>query len=284
MIQIEDLTFTYAGAARPAIQSLTFTVERGEIFGFLGPNGAGKSTTQKILIGLLKDYRGKALLMGKDLNQWKSDLYERIGVSFEFPNHYLKLTGLENLNYFRALYQRETCSPAALLEKVDLTEAANMAVSQYSKGMKNRLSLARSLLNNPELLFLDEPTSGLDPGNARRIKDLIKMQKAEGRTVFLTTHDMSAAEELCDRVVFLVQGSIRLIDKPAELKLRYGKAIVRVTYQSGNGTQHLDFDLQGLGHDPKFLQLLRDQKIETIHTLEASLDEIFIRVTGHRLT
>ena len=187
MINVTDLTFTYSSATEPAIRSLGFTIEPGEIFGFLGPSGAGKSTTQKILIGLLRDYQGRISVMDNDLAIWGPDYYERIGVSFEIPNHYTKLTGIENLPYFGSLYEGAIENPQTLLETVGLENDGDMLVSQYSKGMKNRLNVARSMIHNPELLFLDEPTAGLDPVNGRRIIDLIKAQKDQGKTIFLTT-------------------------------------------------------------------------------------------------
>ena len=284
MIDVQDATFAYAGKDRPAIDGLSFRIERGEVFGFLGPSGAGKSTTQKILIGLLKGYQGQITVLGRDLNTWHADYYERIGVSFEFPNHFLKLTALENLTYFAALYSGPTRPPMELLELVGLGEDGRVPVSQYSKGMKNRLTVARALLHNPELLFLDEPTSGLDPVNARRIKDLIKAQQNAGKTVFLTTHNMSVAEELCDRVAFIVDGQIRLIDAPRALKLQHGKALVRVEYQAGPAAQQCDFPMAGLGHNAGFVELLRREHVQTIHSQEASLEDIFLEVTGRTLT
>ncbi len=283
MINVENLTFTYPKTSKPAAEGLAFNIEKGEIFGFLGPSGAGKSTTQKVLIGLLKDYEGTISVLGKDLKKWKSDYYERVGVSFELPNHYLKLTGIENLTYFGSLYRNKTEPPQTLLDLVGLNGDGGRLVSQYSKGMKNRLSVARSLLNNPELIFMDEPTAGLDPGNARRIKELIKAQKKVGRTVFLSTHDMTVADELCDQVAFIVDGKIALIDRPRELKLRYGERRVRIEYRADNGTRHQEFPLEGLGGNVEFLTLLARDDIQTIHTLEATLEDIFIRVTGRIL-
>ncbi len=212
MITVENLSFTYHKAVKPALKGLHFEIAHGEIFGFLGPSGAGKSTMQKILIGLLKDFQGQVSVFGKDLKDWQSDYYERVGVSFEFPNHYLKLTALENLRYFAALYGNATKEPRRLLERVGLGEDGDKPVAQFSKGMKNRLNVARALLHDPELLFLDEPTTGLDPVNARLIKELIEEQRSAGKTVFLTTHNMTVADELCDRVGFIVDGEVRLID------------------------------------------------------------------------
>jgi fluoroquinolone transport system ATP-binding protein len=283
MIDVKDLTFTYPKATRSTLQRMSFSIERGELFGFLGPSGAGKSTTQKILIGLLKNYPGLVSVFGKSLADWKSDYYERIGVSFEFPNHFLKLTALENLTYFSRLYSGPTESPYTLLELVGVAADGHMPVSHYSKGMKNRLSVARALLHQPPLIFLDEPTAGLDPVNARRVKELIKAQQQVGKTVFLTTHDMTVADELCDRVAFIVEGQIKLIDHPRELKLRYGQARVRVEYRGLNGTESREFPLAGLGENAEFLDLLRDQQVQTLHTLEASLDEVFIQVTGREM-
>lgn len=284
MIDVRDLSYTYSGAALPAVDALEFGVARGEIFGLLGPNGAGKSTTQKILVGLLREYRGAVSVLGRPLSRWGPDYYERIGVAFEFPNHYLKLTGTENLTYFRALYAGRTLAPQELLDQVDLADSGRMPVSRYSKGMKKRLSVARALLNDPEVLFLDEPTAGLDPVSARRIKALIRSQRDRGKTVFLTTHDMVVADQLCDRVAFVVDGAIRLVETPRELKLRYGEARVRVEYGLDGRIEEREFGLAGLGDDAEFVRLLREREVQTIHTLEATLEDVFIQVTGRRLT
>ncbi len=284
MIKVRELTFTYPGSARPALKQLSFSVERGEILGFLGPSGAGKSTTQKILIGLLKDYQGDVSVFGQDLRSWRSEYYERIGVSFELPNHYLKLTALENLNYFRSLYDGETEDPNNLLDMVGLGDDGALRVSQFSKGMKNRLNFARSLLNKPELVFFDEPTTGLDPVSARRIKDIILEKKRDGRTIFLTTHDMVAATELCDRVAFIIEGEVKLIDSPRNLMLTHGARKVRVEYQVDHGVEQQEFPMEDLGRNEDFLRLLRTDSVQTIHTEEATLEKVFIEVTGRRLS
>ncbi len=284
MIQANHLTFTYAGRSEPAIEGVTFQIERGEIFGLLGPSGAGKSTTQKILIGLLKAYHGRVVVFGRDLKAWGPQYYERVGVSFELPNHYLKLSALENLAYFRSLYAGETEEPERLLEWVGLERDGMKRVSEFSKGMRNRLNVARALLHRPELLFLDEPTAGLDPVNARRIKALIQQKREEGTTIFLTTHDMTVADELCDRVAFIVDGRIQLIDAPRALKLRYGKRLVRVEYGANGSLQSEEYPLDGLADNAGFLGVLRGEAVQTIHTQETTLEEIFIDVTGRRLT
>lgn len=283
MISVKDLTFQYAGTHTPAVRDLNFEVRPGEIFGFLGPSGAGKSTTQKALTGILTGYQGSVTVLGRDLSAWGSDLYEKIGISFELPNHFLKLTGRENLAYFSALYRSETEKPEDLLRRVGLEADADSLVGQYSKGMKNRLTVARALLHRPRLLFLDEPTSGLDPVNARSIKDLILEQRAAGVTVFLTTHDMRVADELCDRVALIVEGAIRVVDTPRALKLRFGRPSVQVEFGANGHTRRAEYELAGLGENADFLTLLRSGQVQTLHTQEATLEDVFIQVTGRQL-
>jgi fluoroquinolone transport system ATP-binding protein len=284
MLDVRNLSYTYAGREQRAVNDISFHIRQGEIFGFLGPSGAGKSTTQRILIGLLQGYQGEVQVMGKDLKQWGADYYEQIGVSFELPNHYQKLTALENLEFFRSLYAGKTEDPRRLLELVGLSDDTHTRVAQFSKGMQMRLNVARALLNQPQLLFLDEPTSGMDPVNGRKIKDLIRHQKQEGRTVFLTTHNMTVADELCDRVAFIVDGQIAVIESPRELKLQQGTRQVQIEYHVNGHIEHADFALDGLGGNDAFLNLLNKERIETIHTQEASLEDVFIQVTGRSLT
>lgn len=285
VIQVRGLTFSYPKSPEPAVRGMDFTVGRGEIFGFLGPSGAGKSTTQKLLIGLLRGYGGEATVWGRAPLAWGPDYYQRIGVSFELPNHYQKLTGLENLEFFASLYGGTTADPMALLDAVGLSGDAATRVGKYSKGMQMRLTFVRALINNPELLFLDEPTSGLDPVNARKVKDIVLDLKASGRTIFLTTHDMATANELCDRVAFVVDGRIVALDTPAELRIARSRRQVRVEFRGDDrGLQHADFAMDGLADDAAFHQLLREHHIETMHSREASLDDVFVEVTGRRLT
>jgi fluoroquinolone transport system ATP-binding protein len=284
MINVRNLSFTYPEGETPAVRKVDFHIEPAEVFGFLGPSGAGKSTTQKILIGLLKGYQGAVTVMDRALPAWGPDLYEKIGVTFELPNHYLKLTGLENLNYFRSLYQTETEDPQELLAMVGLEEDADKKVSDYSKGMQMRLNFVRGLINKPRLLFMDEPTTGLDPVNAANIKDIIRGLQAAGVTIFLTTHDMTVADELCDRVAFIVDGEIALIDPPKDLKLRYGQREVAVEFRSDGHVEQRLFPLDGLADNPAFLDILRHNEVETIHSQETTLERVFIQVTGRELT
>jgi fluoroquinolone transport system ATP-binding protein len=282
-IDVKNLEFTYPKSNKKAVDGVSFSIKNGEIFGFLGPNGAGKTTTQKVIIGLLKGYNGNVKILDKDLESWKTDLYNRIGVGFELPNHYQKLTALENLELFASFYRGKTMQPMDLLKMVDLEKDANDRVGTFSKGMKSKLNFARSLLNDPKVWFLDEPTTGLDPVGRRLIKDIILQKRKEGKAIFLTTHNMNDADELCDRVGFIVDGKLTLIESPRELKIRHGKKIVKVEYLNNGELIKQDFDLKDLADNKAFLSLLRSGKVQTLHTAEATLDEIFIKATGRQL-
>jgi fluoroquinolone transport system ATP-binding protein len=281
-IEVRSLSFGYQPTTT-TLQGLDFSVQKGEVFGFLGPSGSGKTTTQKILIGLLKGFEGEVKIQGKSIRDWGFDLYETIGVSFEMPNHYLKLTAEENLRYFAGLYSSATELPQTVLEWVGLAEHGKKPVMEFSKGMRNRLTLARALLHKPRLLFLDEPTAGLDPGTAHQIKLRLQELQESGTTLFLTTHNMNVAEELCDRVGFLVDGKLALVDSPRALKLAYGRRSVRVEWREENNTQQEEFALEGLADNQAFQSRLRAPGLQTIHTQETTLEEIFLQVTGKML-
>jgi len=283
-IDAADLAYCYPGRTEPAVRGITFRVERGEVFGFLGPSGAGKSTTQKVLIGLLRDFSGGVEILGRRLPDWGRDLYRRIGVSFELPSHYHKLTAVENLRLFADLYGGAERDPLDLLARLGLEGDAGVRAGQFSKGMLMRLNVARALLHRPEIVFLDEPTAGMDPANARRVKELIREERGEGRTVFLTTHDMTVADELCDRVAFLAGGRIAALDSPRNLKLRHGRRVLRVEVRRDGRLAAREFPIEGLAADDGFRALLDGgDDIETVHTQEATLEDIFLDVTGQAL-
>ncbi|MDN5320851.1 MAG: fluoroquinolone transport system ATP-binding protein [Thermococcaceae archaeon] len=271
----------YYGDVR-GVENLSFEVEEGEIYGFLGPNGAGKTTTVKILVKIIKDYTGEVKVFGKDLREWGKDYYNKIGVSFEFPAVYSRLTALENLQFFASFYKKHL-DPMEVLKMVGLDKEANQLVAGFSKGMKKKLDLARALLPDPDILFLDEPLEGLDPASARKIKDLLLEMKRSGKTVFLTTHNMYVADELCDRVAFIVDGAVRLVDNPSELKVKMGKRLVKVEYVEDGNVKTAEFPLEGIGQNEEFLNILRNHEIRRINTEEPTLEEIFLKVTGRRL-
>ena len=280
MIQVRELGFSYT--KQPFIEKTSFEVHPGEILGFLGPSGAGKSTLQKILTGLLPGYRGSVCVNGEEVARHGQRFYEQIGVDFEFPSLYEKLSGRENLLFFSSLYSKRR-DPDALLAAVGLTQDAAKKVSDYSKGMKSRLNFIKALLHNPVLLFLDEPTSGLDPSNARVMKDMILEEKKNGKTVILTTHNMYDATELCDRVAFIVDGRIKALDTPRSLIMRRGASKIIYTYLQDGREISAETPLRQTGQDDMLQQVIFENRLLSIHSAEPTLNDIFIDITGRQL-
>lgn len=279
MFVVEDLRFRYPKNREETLQGVNFSIQPGEIFGLLGPSSVGKSTTQKVLIKLLTGYEGRVLYRGKDLKSYDKNIYNEVGVGFEVPTHFSKLTAEENLKFFSQLYE-STMSIGELLKRVGLYEDRKKPVAEFSKGMKVRLNFIRAFLNSPQFLFLDEPTNGLDPGNARILKDMIREFQAEGGTVLLTTHLMSDVDELCDRVAFMADGKIVEIDNPKNLKLKHGERKVAVEYWEGDQARLETFPLDQLGDNARFLEIIRHKQIVTMHSKETTLEDIFIKLTG----
>jgi len=284
MITVDNLVFRYDSRSPDVVKDISFNIDRGEVFGFLGPSGAGKSTAQKIITGQLKNYSGSVKIEGEEIKTAARTIYNRIGVAFEFPNLYEKLTAVENLRLFGSFYNREIIDPESLLRMVNLFDDRNTLAGSFSKGMKMRLNFARSIMHRPELLFLDEPTSGLDPVNAKMVKDIILELRSNGTTIFLTTHNMHDADSLCDRLALIDNGLLIIAGTPADLKQQYGERSVKVTLNNLNGRSVKEFDLSGIGSNQLFLDALNSSGLETIHTCEASLEDIFCKVTGHTLT
>lgn len=286
MIKVENLRHDYEGKGKYAVDGVSFEVGQGRIFGFLGPSGAGKSTVQNILTGLLPLQEGEASLAGVPVRKLTPKSFNRIGYSFEHPNLYGKLTAWENLSFYASLFDVPTLDPLALLERVGLAASAHKRVSQYSKGMKQRLLFVRSIMHRPDILFLDEPESGLDPATATVIKGMIREERDRGAAILLTTHNMYAADELCDRVAFMHEGKILAEGSPRELKLRYGKRTVRVELKTGGAAGAagaLEFDPDEPAGAEGLATALRSGRMETIHSSEATLEAIFIRLTGRGL-
>lgn len=275
-VTVEDLRVRYRGATADAVAGVTFHVTTGEVFGLLGPNGSGKSTTQRVLTRLLRSFSGRVEVLGRTLTGWGADYYERIGVGFEQPAAFTRLTGRENLHAFARLHRRPTRDVDELLAALGLDAAADRQVRTWSKGMRVRLDLARALLHHPDLLFLDEPTSGLDPVQRGAVHDLIRATAAEGTTVLLTTHDMDAAERLCDRVAFLSRGRLAALGTPHDLLHRQGAPLATVRYREGDAVrvERLTTD------DPRLADLVRRVPVQSVHTDDPSLTDVFAAVTG----
>lgn len=295
MLLVKNLFFSYS--KKPFIENMNFIVEKGEIFGFLGPSGAGKTTLQKILTGLITSYQGSVKLGGVECREHDNRFYENIGVDFEFSTLYEKLSARQNLEFFSSLYKKRTKNISEMLAGVGLQHDADKKVSDFSKGMKSRLNFVKALLHDPQILFLDEPTSGLDPSNSRLMKDMILQQKGKGKTIFLTTHNMSDAAELCDRVAFIVNGGIKALDSPRNLIMRKGAAKVTYTYLNQQAPKDevplssafSDAELRGeclmarTSEDILLSNLIKENRLQSIHSSEPDLNDIFIDVTGRAL-
>lgn len=280
MIQVNNLYFSYT--AKPFIEAMSFTVNKGEIFGFLGPSGAGKSTLQKILLGMLPGYRGLAVVNGTECRHHTNRFYQDIGVDFEFSTMYEKLSARENLEFFASLYEKNKRPIEELLERVGLQNDADKRVADFSKGMKSRLNFVKALLHDPALLFLDEPTSGLDPTNNRMMKDMILEEKKGGKTILLTTHNMQDATELCDRVAFIVNGEIYALDSPHNLIMSKGAARVTYTWME-QGEHTASCAIDRLSDDEMLQRLIAQNRLKSIHSSEPTLNDIFMEITGRTL-
>jgi ABC-2 type transport system ATP-binding protein len=281
-IAVEGLMYKYGELI--AVDHINFSVGDGEIFGFLGPNGAGKSTVVKMLTGQIKPKSGRATVLGLDVARFPKQVQAKSGVCFENTNLYTDMSAAANLNLFARLFNVSDCNAEALLERVGLGGRGRALVSTYSKGMKQRLMVARSLLNNPQILFLDEPTDGLDPVSAEAIRRIILEERERGATVFLTTHDMIEADKLSDRVAFINQGQIAVIDTPHALKQAYGKRSLKaqVTGPAGRLEQR-EIPLDSAVTAAAVSELFSCEQVITLHSEEATLEDIFIKVTGRGL-
>ena len=280
-ISVSDISFSYGNLL--AVDNISFDVAPGETLGFLGPNGAGKSTTIKMLTGQLTPKAGTISILGRDIVKNRADVQGDIGVCFEEKNLYLNMSARENLQFYSGLFGIKDLDIQGLLAKVGLADRIDDRAKNFSKGMRQRLMVARSLVNSPKVLFLDEPTDGLDPVSAQTIRKLIVAQAKKGTAVLLTTHDMEEADKLSDRVAFINDGKIEVIDTPENLKLEYGKREVKVRLRTESGVEEetIAFDEKEAGDRLK--SAVTSKNLMTIHTEEATLENIFIKLTGRGL-
>ncbi len=279
-IRAHAIAFAYDGS--PAVAGISFEVQPGEVLGFLGPNGAGKSTTIKMLTGQLVPDAGTIEVLGMGMPKRRNEVQARMGVVFEEKNLYEEMTGIANLRFFAELFGTEVDTDA-LLERVDLRDRGEDRVADYSKGMRQRLMVARALVNRPDVLFLDEPTDGLDPVSARAVRELIRDEARRGAAVVLTTHDMHEADDLSDRVAFIDEGRVIAMDTPESLKLEYGQRSVRVRRRVGDAGEEEVIGLDDDGAADRVRDAVAREGLLTVHTDEATLEDIFVQLAGRGL-
>ena len=262
------------------LDGISFEVGKGEIFGLLGPSGAGKTTLIKILTGQLKAEKGSSFINDKNSAELKGKDYLSFGIMMDNFGLYERLSCFENLKVFARLYGLGNDSIHKALEKVGLSNAEKTAASNLSKGMKSRLRLARALMTEPVILFLDEPTSGLDPATADEIQQLILDGKNKGQTIFLTTHNMSEAEKLCDNIALLNDGKIIEYGQPQEICRRYNHQKTLRLHLTDGSDMEIPHDIQA---GDIVSELMKSGRVETIHSAEPDLETVFMELTGKEL-
>ena len=272
MIKVHQISKRFGN--KTALNQIEFNVDKGEIFGFLGPSGAGKTTLINILTGQLKADEGTTELLGKETKNLAPEDLAHIGLVGDSSGYYEKLSLEKNLIVYAKIHGLPNSRVDEVLEQVGLLDSKKVIAEKLSTGMRQRMFLARALLNKPELLFLDEPTSGLDPMTSQKIHRLLNELKESGTTIFLTTHDMVEATEMCDRISLLNQGDLVEIGTPRDIIQKYNKEKrVKVTFKD---------------HTEKVVpfEALKEQDLTTVemmHSMEPTLEEIFIQLTGEKL-
>ena len=272
MIVVKNVTKKFG--QKVALEEISFEVKKGEIFGFLGPSGSGKTTMIKILTGQLNADSGQTELLGKVSEKLTPADLEQIGLVSDTSGFYEKLSLYKNLQAYAKLYGKPNARVDEVLKQVDLYESKNLAAEKLSTGMKQRMFLARALINKPQVLFLDEPTSGLDPTTSKKIHELLLELKEAGTTIFLTTHDMNEATLLCDRLSLLNRGHLIEYGTPASIIQKYNhEKKVQLTFADETHTQ---IAFEELGQTDL-------AQVVAIHSCEPTLEEIFIQLTGEKL-
>ena len=278
VIEVRDLVKQFKN--QTALNHLNFSVESGEIFGFLGPSGAGKTTTIKILTGQLLASSGETKLLGKATDALTQDIYQEVGIVTDNSGLYENVSVYRNMKFFADLLKVDKKRIDFLLERVGLAQDKKKLARRLSKGMRQRLVLARALLHSPKVLFLDEPTSGLDPATAQAIHKLLKEVQAEGTTIFLTTHNMEEATKLCDRVALLNDGKIVSLDTPRNTCLNFKRERKLEVGLKDKSQVVINQDPAGIA---QLNEWLSQGLVETIHSNEPTLEEVFIAKTGREL-
>lgn len=278
MIAIENLVIQFGDFT--AVNQLNLNVKQGELFGFLGPNGAGKTTTIRVLNGALKPSAGKVFISGFDITRHLHAIKEIVGYVPDTENHYDDFTGRENLNLYAKLYGVPLKQVDTWLARLQLTEAADVKVRGYSKGMKKKLLIARELLHQPKLVFFDEPTANLDAHSISLVRKLLRELVDAGTTVFLTTHDMDEVEQICDRVAILAKGKLLECDTPTAFITRHAERFCDVQFDR-NGEMHRQTLHLDQPEDRETLsKIVLNEHCVRVHSREFRFEDVFKKLTG----
>lgn len=277
-IKVSGLNHSFG--VKTVLKNINFEIEEGAIFGLLGPSGAGKTTIIKILTGQLIASKGESVLLNKNTAKLSGTDYNSIGIMMDNFGLYDRMSCFDNLKFFCKIMGIDKARIYDVLEKVGLKDAAKTNVSDLSKGMRNRMLLARAILNNPKVLFLDEPTSGLDPKTTQEIHQLILKLKENGTTIFLTTHNMTEAEKLCENIALLNEGEIIEYGNPKEICRKYNHQKKLILHLYDGSDVELSYSKEDM---EKVKMYLDNSQMETIHSTEPNLETVFIELTGRKL-
>ena len=267
-----------------AVDRLCLSVRKGELFGFLGPNGAGKTTTIRVLIGGRTPTSGQVEIAGLRMPQQLDHIKPLFGYVPDTENHVEEFTGRENLQLYARLYDIPLSEVSRVLAKLELSEAADLPVRAYSKGMRRKLLIAREILHRPKILYLDEPTANLDAHSTELVRLMLRELAADGTTVFLTTHDMEEVEEICDRVAILCKGRLVECDTPTNFVTRHADRKVAVQYETAGATQRELLDLDADQERNRLADIVRNESCVRLHSQEFHFEDVFLKLTGQAYT
>lgn len=281
-IEIDNLVVKFGRFT--AVSGLSLTVNEGELFGFLGPNGAGKTTTIKVLIGSLRPSEGNIRVAGFQIPAEFERVKQQFGYVPDTENHVEEFTGRENLELFARLYDIPLSTVDESLARLELSEAADVVVSAYSKGMRRKLLIAREIMHRPKILYFDEPTANLDAHSTELVRELLRELASEGTTIFLTTHNMEEVEQICDRVAILCRGELVECDTPTNFVTRHAVRIVKAQFEREGEVVRESLDLDLDDQRERLAEIIRNEKCVRVHSQEFEFQDVFLKITGQAYT
>ena len=281
-IEIDNLVVKFGRFT--AVSGLSLTVNEGELFGFLGPNGAGKTTTIKVLIGSLRPSEGNIRVAGFQIPAEFERVKQQFGDVPDTENHVEEFTGRENLELFARLYDIPLSTVDESLARLELSEAADVVVSAYSKGMRRKLLIAREIMHRPKILYFDEPTANLDAHSTELVRELLRELASEGTTIFLTTHNMEEVEQICDRVAILCRGELVECDTPTNFVTRHAVRIVKAQFEREGEVVRESLDLDLDDQRERLAEIIRNEKCVRVHSQEFEFQDVFLKITGQAYT